>query len=191
MKLFAKYSYPNVGTDHDRRKNGEAGLAEGMKYAVEALRVGDWSSYVYLEDYFQKSFNTVNFEFYDEFGAVVDIYSDPRTRDFRQAGIYTLEEIQQRHIIRNISDAEAFALSMHDFEWHYLPGCNDVTIAGDEKTFLDAKHLLLAMNEEINKYSVQDLCGNVSHMCLTRTAAQCLRVAGCLVEYIGKANPEK
>jgi hypothetical protein len=188
MKLFAKYVYPNNGTENDHRKNAKAGLAEGMSYVVEALRVGSWSSCVYLEDYFEKSFNTINFEFYDEFGCEVNIYADPRTAELRRAEIYTVEETQARCIIRNISEFEAATLNAHGVEWNYVPGCRDIVVYGGEKAYHDARRLLLTMNETTSIYSVRDFAGKVSHLCLTREAAQCLRAAGCAVAYIADSK---
>lgn len=182
MKLFAKYMFPNNGTENDRRKNAEDGLAEGMSYVVEALRVSDWSSCVYLEDYFQKSFNAVNFEFYDEFGSKVNIYSDPRTRDLRLAEVHTADEIQSEHIIRNVSDIQAHILNENNITWFYLPGCRDIMVRGDDDQYAEAKCVLLRAKDMVSRYSVKDCSGtNSTYMYLTREAAYALRAAGCVV----------
>ena len=187
MKLFAKYIYPDNGTETQRKKNVAAGLALNMAYPVVALRVGDWCSKVYLEGFGETEFNTVNFSFYDEYGLAVDVYSDPRTLPLRASGVYSEDELEEGRVIQNVSDFEAFALSSNGFRWSYLGHSNDAEIEGDAKDYENAKHLLLSLNETVNAYSVQDLRGNVSHMYLTLPAAQSLRLAGCVVEYMSEA----
>jgi hypothetical protein len=62
----SKVRYTNTGGyDHDRRSANEV-LKEGEVYTVGRIEVGNWSSYVELEEVSGKSFNTVMFDSYPD-----------------------------------------------------------------------------------------------------------------------------
>lgn len=61
--LYALYNRPGAGFDSDK-KNCQSLLTLNTYYEVSVIRVGDWLTDVYLEDFPNKCFNSVNFTFY-------------------------------------------------------------------------------------------------------------------------------
>lgn len=74
MKLFAKVEYPEAGWDSDR-KNVET-LDFTKMYEVDCVSMGQSYTDICLKDLIG-CFNSVNFEFYNENGEKVNIFSMP------------------------------------------------------------------------------------------------------------------
>ena len=76
--LFAKYVEPNAGYDFDK-KNCETYLVLNFYYRVEKVAMGGSHTDIYLEDFPNVIFNSVNFDFFEgEDLTPIDIYKDPR-----------------------------------------------------------------------------------------------------------------
>jgi hypothetical protein len=74
VKVYAKYLYPENGYPADQ-ETAKKFLEKGKSYVVEDLSVGQSRSFVYLKDFMDEVFNSVNFDFFDEEGKEIDIYS--------------------------------------------------------------------------------------------------------------------
>lgn len=57
----AIFSYPNAGYLSDIEKAKKYGLKEGMVYIIDEIKIGGWDSVVYLEEFPNVPFNTVQF----------------------------------------------------------------------------------------------------------------------------------
>lgn len=74
--LSAKFMYPENGYDIDMKKVADAGLVPGEMYEVADIEMGSSRTNVYLKGY-EKYFNSVHFEFYED-GKEIDIYNSPK-----------------------------------------------------------------------------------------------------------------
>lgn len=74
--IYAIFKYPESGMINDPKKAKDAGLVVGKRYTLEDADVGSWITYITLSEV-SGSFNSVQFEFEDEFGNEVDIYHHP------------------------------------------------------------------------------------------------------------------
>lgn len=75
--LYAKFMYPDNGYDCDVEYAKKAELKTGERYEVEDLYMGQSHTSIYLKN-INGSFNSVQFDFEEEDGSVVDIYKDAR-----------------------------------------------------------------------------------------------------------------
>ena len=76
--LFAKYAEPNAGYDSDK-ENCEKYLILDFYYRVKEVDMSGSHTDIYLEDFPNVIFNSVNFDFFEgEDLTSVDIYEDPR-----------------------------------------------------------------------------------------------------------------
>ena len=74
MKLFAKVENPNSGYNCDKENIKQLDISK--MYEVEFISMGQSHTSIYLKE-IDDVFNSVNFEFYDEDGNQVDIFSMP------------------------------------------------------------------------------------------------------------------
>lgn len=75
-KIYARFVKPNAGFNNDPEKVSKANLEIGKRYLLEDARVGSWYTQVLLAEAIEW-FNSVHFDFEDEAGDPVDIYSMP------------------------------------------------------------------------------------------------------------------
>ena len=74
--LFATYLKPDNGTDRDISFS-KSYLIPNKTYEVETVDMGQSYTFITLKG-LKGCFNSVQFEFSDKWGNLVDIYSDPR-----------------------------------------------------------------------------------------------------------------
>ena len=72
MEIIAEFLNKN-GYDGEPKEAVNEGLNQGERYLVTNIQIGQSHSYVELKG-FERSFNTVMFEFYDLFGKKVNIF---------------------------------------------------------------------------------------------------------------------
>lgn len=65
MKYYAKFMYPNNGRECDREHIKKLGIKKGIFYEVKTVSIGQSSTTIYLKDFPNTSFNSVNFTFYN------------------------------------------------------------------------------------------------------------------------------
>lgn len=76
MDLFAKVVTLEGGYSSDEKKIRRSGYQIGDMFEVESIDMGQ--SYTTIYDAKDgNGYNSVYFEFYDEYGVEVDIYNDP------------------------------------------------------------------------------------------------------------------
>lgn len=76
--LFAKYVNPNAGYDFDKQTVRKY-LTIDFYYKVKEISMGGSHTNIYLEDFPDVIFNSVNFDFFEGEDLVpIDIYEDPR-----------------------------------------------------------------------------------------------------------------
>lgn len=78
--IFAIFTYPNNGYEHEQLTVKKFGFKVGQKFKVTDIRMGNTSTSIYLEGYNQ-AFNSILFEFQKANGISYDIYSDPKYND--------------------------------------------------------------------------------------------------------------
>ena len=74
--IYAVYKYPNVGYPFDRELVAACNFKIGERYLVDTISVGQSSTSVWLSGYV-RCFNSVHFDFENEDGESVDVYSIP------------------------------------------------------------------------------------------------------------------
>lgn len=74
--LTAKFTKPESGYDYDRETCAEL-LTLGQEYEVSDVAMGQSHTSIYLKDFPNHVFNSVNFEFYKR-GKLHNIFRDPR-----------------------------------------------------------------------------------------------------------------
>lgn len=79
--LYAICKTLDAGTDYDEKIMKKNNIKVGDEIEVDSIFVHSWSTDVYLVGY-EDNFNSVFFNFVDEDGNEVDIYSDERFRDY-------------------------------------------------------------------------------------------------------------
>ena len=77
--IYAKCVTLEAGYDSDQERFNQSGIKVGDIIPLYTAEVDSWSSKVWLDGY-DKPFNSVFFDYFDEDGNEYDIYSDP---DFR------------------------------------------------------------------------------------------------------------
>lgn len=82
--LYAKFMHPDAGDNGDIGYARSQGLVVGKIYEVDSIVIGRCFTEVWLKG-FQYYFNSVQFEFEDENGKPVDIFTHPRsTHEYRR-----------------------------------------------------------------------------------------------------------
>ena len=88
--LYAKCTKPDSGYDYDSKLCKDL-LDMKKMYAVKEVCMGGWHTDIILEEFderyentprYKYSFNSVNFDFFDENNNPVDIYSMPEYNPF-------------------------------------------------------------------------------------------------------------
>lgn len=74
MKYFVKFLNSN-GYDGESEECVNLGMVEDTLYEMDYLDIGDFRSRVYIKG-FEKGFNSVMFNFYDEEENEIDIFSE-------------------------------------------------------------------------------------------------------------------
>lgn len=74
--LYAKYVDPQCGFEEDKLRCRKYLILNEL-YEVDEIHMGQSKTDVFLKEV-PGTFNSVNFDFYDEFGKAIDIYSDSR-----------------------------------------------------------------------------------------------------------------
>lgn len=76
--LYAKFMHPNNGWENDVKRAKEAELKVGERYKVDWISMGGFCTSIFLMDFKNAHFNSVQFDFEEEDGTPVDIYNDSR-----------------------------------------------------------------------------------------------------------------
>ena len=76
-KLYAKFMFPNSGSERDQKLVKKENLKVGERYLVKRVEMGGYYTSISL-DGFELPFNSVHFEFEEENGTTVNIYRDSR-----------------------------------------------------------------------------------------------------------------
>lgn len=83
-RLYAKYVNPSAGHDYDIEKCKKL-LKLKKYYEVDRVEMGGYHTDIYLKEFENISFNSVNFKFYIKKGIMFiphDIYSDPEYNSY-------------------------------------------------------------------------------------------------------------
>ena len=80
--IYAVLKHPNAGYLGDAKAVVEAGLELGEKYLVRDVRIGGFSSKVWLKGH-HHAFNSVHFEYEDKDGNEIDVYGREEFWDYR------------------------------------------------------------------------------------------------------------
>lgn len=78
--LYAVFEHSEEGWDYDKKLCKEL-LMEGKTYLVEAIEMDRSSTKIYLKDFPDNFFNSVNFEYYED-GERINIYKNPKYNPF-------------------------------------------------------------------------------------------------------------
>lgn len=76
MTLYARYVEPDAGYKFDR-ENCQRYLTLYERYLVDYVDMGQSFTTIGLAEFPKVAFNSVNFDFFDEFNNPHDIYKDP------------------------------------------------------------------------------------------------------------------
>lgn len=78
--IYVKITNPNAGSEFDRCNIREY-LDEGKIYPLDSVTMGRCHTNIYLKDFPNKKFNSVNFTFYEN-DIEINIYKDKRFNPF-------------------------------------------------------------------------------------------------------------
>ena len=84
MNLYARYIEPDAGYPFDK-ENCQRYLTLYDKYLVKYVDMGQSYTSIVLEQFPNITFNSVNFDFFDEFNNPHDLYKDPKYNPYLEA----------------------------------------------------------------------------------------------------------